>query len=431
MPFLNRAAITIITLGATLLLGACQIPRYKEYAVSGPASLSSRLEELFEHTKMVCFGRYVLEVPQEARLIFGPYDMGSIWTVFPGKANQLKPLVDTYWKKLKETERNAWITHEKYNPSLPSLQIRWFDDLIAQRLDLEGNYTVVAAGPHAFAIKNGYAPSTGETRQQVYDELAQLARSVRAREPDEVPRVPGVCIDHGFVADSTYNFQEIFGAGIHLPSFPDVSFSVDSNKDAPVRDDSGNVMVQTLLKSIAEQKAMAGSHYPSITLLREGPRTVGTWIGEESLVRRKDGTHEFVWKAVGITGAVEHPAWIEAQMYTKVAANAIGAADAASLSDEEALALWDRLLDGLRFRPDGLKFSSQPPGTPPLTRPSGMPCPKTGRWVFALPPGVAHADYFAPRSIWVEQGQPMPKVGLSDPADEARVVWTWMDGERS
>ncbi|WP_422696028.1 T6SS immunity protein Tli4 family protein, partial [Cupriavidus necator] len=33
-----------------------------------------------------------------------------------------------------------------------------------------------------------------------------------------------------------------------------------------------------------------------------------------------------------------------------MAANRIGAADQASLTDEQAVALWDRLLDGVRFR---------------------------------------------------------------------------------
>jgi hypothetical protein len=46
-------------------------------------------------------------------------------------------------------------------------------------------------------------------------------------------------------------------------------------------------------------------------------------------------------------------------MFTKVEHNMVGAAKAASLSDDEAVALWDKLLSGLKFRvkvpgaPDG------------------------------------------------------------------------------
>jgi hypothetical protein len=37
-------------------------------------------------------------------------------------------------------------------------------------------------------------------------------------------------------------------------------------------------------------------------------------------------------------------------MRTKVQADRIGAAAASSLNDQEAIALWDKLLDGLKFR---------------------------------------------------------------------------------
>ena len=37
-------------------------------------------------------------------------------------------------------------------------------------------------------------------------------------------------------------------------------------------------------------------------------------------------------------------------MFTKVEYNTVGAAKSASLSDDEAVALWDKLLSGLKFR---------------------------------------------------------------------------------
>jgi hypothetical protein len=53
-------------------------------------------------------------------------------------------------------------------------------------------------------------------------------------------------------------------------------------------------------------------------------------------------------------------------MFTKVEHNMVGAARRASLSDDEAVALWDKLLSGLKFRvkvpgaPEGSYFI--PPG---------------------------------------------------------------------
>jgi hypothetical protein len=41
---------------------------------------------------------------------------------------------------------------------------------------------------------------------------------------------------------------------------------------------------------------------------------------------------------------------LDVTMYSKVKANRVGAASAASVDDDEALALWDKLLEGLKFR---------------------------------------------------------------------------------
>jgi hypothetical protein len=47
-------------------------------------------------------------------------------------------------------------------------------------------------------------------------------------------------------------------------------------------------------------------------------------------------------------------------MYTKVEHDTVGAAHAASLSDDEAVALWDKLLSGLKFR---VKVPGAPEGS--------------------------------------------------------------------
>jgi hypothetical protein len=63
---------------------------------------------------------------------------------------------------------------------------------------------------------------------------------------------------------------------------------------------------------------------------------------------------------VGKPRDVANPSEFGAQMYTKVEHNTVGAAKAASLSDDEAVALWDKLLSGLKFR---VKVPGAPPGS--------------------------------------------------------------------
>ena len=157
----------------------------------------------------------------------------------------------------------------------------------------------------------------------------------------------------------------MINAGIHIPAFPDVTFSVSSNKDAysdySPEEFNGRLRKElSLLTRIKDAQLQQGVRYPKRTVLREGKRTVQHWHGEESLIRRADGTHDFEWAFVGTPGDVANPSEFSVQMYTKVAHNTVGAADKASLTDDEAIALWDKLLSGLKFR---VKVPGAPEGS--------------------------------------------------------------------
>ncbi|QEZ45250.1 T6SS immunity protein Tli4 family protein [Cupriavidus oxalaticus] len=399
-----RRALTISL--AALLAAACQSHTYPGKNMSEPAALSPRLQTLFAKTKQVCVGRYVMEVPAEARVLWGFQEFPGKIVAHIGAAGELKKMAQAYRDKVLAANKTAEISYFGPGPIHNSIEVRSFESKNARTYGVEKARTFVSNGAHLFEWFYG-----GE-------ELAPLVAGIRARDNADIPPAPGVCIDHGFVSDASGTFQEIFGAGIRLPSFPDVSFSVDSNKLATV-DDADDV---GLLASIAQQKKDLGHRYPTLTTLREGKRTVGVWQGEESLVRRADGTHDFEWEAVGKERSTLHPAWINAKMYSKVAANRIGAAGKASLSDEEAIALWNRLLDGVRFR-----VNAPPTQTSaPVTVRSGETTPLSGMWRASLPPGHPQAAWVASKSGIVRQkGMPMVRFGLS-PADEALVVWTWM-----
>ena len=217
----------------------------------------------------------------------------------------------------------------------------------------------------AFIFVSGDAVSDGETEELVVGRQAAWAKSVRLRAPNEVPDDPGFCVEHGFLSESQYGDQEMASAGIYLPSLPDVTFSVSSNKDAYgdySKEDFENEQRAklSLLARIAGAKSAQPGTYPSRTVLREGKRIVQHWHGEESLIKRRDGTHDFEWAFVGTPRDVANPSEFHAVMFTKVEHNTVGAAHAASLSDDEAVALFDKLLSGLKFR---VKVSGAPAGS--------------------------------------------------------------------
>ncbi len=162
-----------------------------------------------------------------------------------------------------------------------------------------------------------------------------------------------------------YDEQEMVNVGIYLPSLSDVTFSINSNKDAYADIDKTEFEKTerdklSLLARIKAAQKTQGALYPKRDVLREGKRNVQHWKGEESLIRRPDGAHDFEWAFVGTPTDVANPSEFHAAMFTKVADNTVGAAKKASVSDDEAVALWDKLLSGLKFR---VKVPGAPEGS--------------------------------------------------------------------
>lgn len=360
------AALTL-----TLMQACSPSYSYKETAVPEPVKLSPRLQQIFAKTKLVCFGRYALEVPQEAQLIWGSAAYQSSIEVIDGGLEASKRQVADDIAKLKRADKTADITYIQEGPIEGSWQIRYYEGETAKEFGLHFFKTYVNKGDLTFIL--GGSVGKGNTEESAAARQVVRARSLRLRAPDDTPDEPGYCIEHGFMSDNPYLGQEMVDAGIYLPSLPDVTFSISSNKDAygdypPAQFEKTERAKLSLLARIRQAQEDQGIHYPSRTVLREGKRNVQHWHGEESLIRRKDGVHDFEWALVGTPRDVANPSEFGAQMYTKVEHNTVGAAKIASISDDEAVALWDKLLSGLKFRvkvpgaPEGSYFI--PPGKP-------------------------------------------------------------------
>lgn len=328
-----------------------------------PVQLSPRLSKLFSKTKLVCFGRYALEVPSEAQLVWGSASFPSEVEVFPGGLDAGKQRIEDDIAKIKEDDKTVEITYSQAGPIENSWQIRYYPGKNAKSVGLYFFNTYINKKDLTFVLSGSL--KHGETEETAASRQAARAKSLRLRTPDEIPTEPGYCIEHGFMTGTNYKDQEMVNVGIEIPSLPDVSFSVSSNKNAygdytPEEFEKIERPKLSLLARIKEAQDDQGIHYPNRTVLREGKRDVHHWHGEESLIRRKDGTHDFEWALVGTPRDVANPSEFGAQMFTKVENNTVGAAKSASLSDDEAVALWDKLLSGLKFR---VKVPGAPEGS--------------------------------------------------------------------
>lgn len=364
MPYLKRGAIVAILLIVLLLLfGNSRSYAYKESAVPEPVKLSPRLRVLFEKTKILCFGRYAIEVPQEAQIIEGSATFGIGIEIVSGGLEKAKHRAEEKIRKLKWEDNTAEVTYVGPGPIDSSWQARYFESKYHKEDNSLFFETYVSKGEITFVL--GDAIEKGETESMVVARQLAYAKSLRLRATEEVPTEPGFCIQHGFMPGDRYGDSEQINAGIYLPSLPDVTFSVSSNQNAYEDYDKARFEEMKrdelpLLARIKGARKTQGAFYPKRDVLREGKRDVQHWNGEESLIRRPDGTHDFEWAFVGIPKDVANPSEFHAAMFTKVAHNMVGAAKVASVSDDEAVALWDKLLSGLKFR---VKVPGAPEGS--------------------------------------------------------------------
>ena len=181
---------------------------YEDTGVPTHTEMSPRLKKLFARTKAVCFGRYVLDVPEEAQLILGYQEMPAKIITHENAAGREKDLVEAFRKETLIEDPEAEFAPLLSGPVPNSLLQRYFASPYLKSVGGEGIISFVPAGNHVFEF--GWGSGDEESADQIIRKSADIARNLRARDNTEVPKGPGVCIDLGFIAETTGKFQEIF-----------------------------------------------------------------------------------------------------------------------------------------------------------------------------------------------------------------------------
>lgn len=311
-----------------------------------------RIDKLFEKTRAVCFGRFVMDVPLAAQLVPGPQAFGSriesLQNDVKGLSKRARAKRDEIRAKTQTIDR-AEVVSLNDGPTAGSWTLRYWDDEISKRVGLQDIVGYLAAQPHGFIYPS--ATRNHKTPEQVLENLSYVATHLRARDPAEVPTEPGVCLDVGFIADDSGKFQEIFGIGLRFPELPDASFFISTNKDAQQGDsfDARRAEARRAALMVPE----LASAFSKINTLREGKRKVQQGDGSEALFSRPlDGApgrwHEFQFEYAGKRFDHRNPSW-DAALFTGVQRDQAGSV-ASGLSDDEAIALWDRLMSSVRLR---------------------------------------------------------------------------------
>lgn len=311
-----------------------------------------RIDKLFEKTRAVCFGRFAMDIPATAKVLAGPQTFSGVMESFPNDVKSLAVLASKKASDLNAvkhlTQSGTLLREVMDGPTSGGRTLVFVDDPSATRVLQVWGY--LKAQPHGYLYKGG----VGTLHRTLADEkerLSYIATHLRARDPAEVPQEPGVCLDVGFIADDTGKFQEIFGIGLRFPELPDASFSISTNKDAQ-QGDSFEARRSEARRAALMVPELATA-FAKIKTLREGKRKVQQGEGSEALFRRPLGDtpghwHEFQFEYAGKRFDHRNPSW-DAALFTGVERDQAGSV-ASGLSDEEAVALWDRLMTSVRLR---------------------------------------------------------------------------------
>jgi hypothetical protein len=371
-------AISTIALPAVLCLTA-----YDRFSPSWKAPnmtiLSPRLQSLFRKTKTVCFSHFVVEVPATATVVYGPAAVDAPIEYYPKEADKLAEHVAS---ALVKVEANRKYLDAGDNLKFPMYGKTIEGVVLGQKLVFgskdQATYSIdsfIPVGEDLFVQRRNVVIDKDDGIRS----LNAVASNLRGRAEAEVPAEPGTCIDGGFVAWQP-EFEKVT-VGIRFVEFPDVHFSIGVLKNQAYLVESSSL--ESRLEGAVKD---GGEWYSRITFFRRGPRKLGEWNGSEALAlipaqENVKESHEFHFISLGAVNTPLQPE-LDIQLDTGSDGHRKGMVKP-SLTNEEAVALWDKVTNSIRVRPVGEKRSSATdlPKTPPASLIStGGTCPQTGWW---------------------------------------------------
>ena len=358
-------ALAMILIATTLSLNACDgVP--STLRKPDMTALSPRLQPLFGKTKTVCFGQFVLDLPATAAVVYGPAEIDADINRYPGDARKIEEYVNERLKKIEEDRDLILLDAKEQILGNGSMYGKVIDGAVPGQKQVigasQGAYRIhsyVPIGRDIFVLESSHINPKGDELQREITHINTVATRLRGRADDEVPSEPGSCIDGGFVAGPA-EFENVT-LGVRLSEFPDVHFSIRVSKNLLYLSEVSELESRLKRGEQAARLEGDGAFYARIKFFRRAPRKLGAWNGFEALARkpaRKDASesHEFLCYSIGALNDTLQPV-LDVQLDTGVQGNS-SAGKPPSITDEEAVALWDKLLGSLRPRPAGPKTSA-------------------------------------------------------------------------
>lgn len=375
----------------TLTLVACDRPSVN-WKTPTMTTLTPRVQAIFQKTKTICFGRFMIDVPSSATVAWGMTDVELGISVFPNGVKEVRKLEREFIDELKSEKA---INHDDV-PLLLSQEdvlqpegkiVTGYESFEAIRgLKIKGYFKVNDDG---FFIN---ARPLMDDREETVRLIKSIARRLRLRGESEVPTEPGNCIEHAFIPDEPGPQKEppaeLIRIGFRLKEFPDTHLSIFVGPSNPHYTESSSL--EWRLDRHEEYQKVHDPTNPLVKtkMLRRSSRQIHDWLnGFEALSRTPEmaemhSIHDFAMDFRGVPSDPLKP-YAEIQMQTGIEGNTAGATKAV-LTDEEAIAVWDKITSSIRVRPttptSGKSNDARSSARLGELAATGRTCPQTGWW---------------------------------------------------
>lgn len=298
-----------------------------------------------------CFGRLLVDLPSGAKI-------APTYRIWSNEMLRLALSPESLPSELAERESDLRLQPHETEGSV-----------FARRVDHEakGSATLLAWSlpswtegytAESYFVVEGKAQSSvykyvGEVEATRLDQALQNRRDFSAGihplSEAERPNGPGYCVDGAVIAGKEFQ-SEAFSIEVKLPSHPDAVLelfaSTQAEPDESLLERAGGFLGTEVLGRIAGMKT-----------LRRGERDVGPIRAEEYLLRATEGgqtSYIFKWEAPGKSDSIAEP---NISVSLGVLNDSKPDDDSAPKqppsfnSDEEAMQLWDGIIDSVRLRP--------------------------------------------------------------------------------
>jgi len=352
----NLVKTLAFLLGISIVLSASKAGLERENRALKERKSMDRIEKLFERTRTICIGRYVLDVPVESQVIYGPAEVPHPIERIVGRGPDFEGVIqDRRHVIVTEERKTAWGAMAKEGSLLgkvidgraPSQKI-----VFGLSRATGAHYMLESYQRIGNDIYVQEAVAYGDGYDNELAELNSVAALLVARSDDQLVSGPGICIEGAFLQEPSRPIYEYVTLGIRLKTFKDVHFSLQmTKKDQFVESDALEPRIRKA--EVEARKSGAGKWYDRVKVFRRGSRKIANWTGYEYLAWKPaigDATESHVFAYVS-QGAPNDPMLpvLDLSMDTGVDGNETSGTRP-TLTNEEALRFWDRLTESIRPR---------------------------------------------------------------------------------